>query len=97
MGGVLILLALTLGTLLWADLTNVYVWVVLLVTLGFGLIGFADDYLKLTKRSSGGLSGPAEAAGPERASAWSPPCVIMLADRAAAGDRRRRAVLQGRC
>ncbi|MFZ1425920.1 MAG: phospho-N-acetylmuramoyl-pentapeptide-transferase [Geminicoccaceae bacterium] len=57
MGGVLILLALTTATLLWADLSNVYVWIVLVVTLGYGLIGFADDYLKLTKRSSGGLSG----------------------------------------
>ncbi|MEK0082583.1 phospho-N-acetylmuramoyl-pentapeptide-transferase [Benzoatithermus flavus] len=57
MGGVLILLALASATLLWADLTNGYVWVVLIVTLGYGLIGFADDYLKLTKRSSGGLPG----------------------------------------
>jgi phospho-N-acetylmuramoyl-pentapeptide-transferase len=57
MGGVLILAALTVATLLWADLSNGYVWVVLIVTLGFGLIGFADDYLKLTRRSSGGLSG----------------------------------------
>jgi phospho-N-acetylmuramoyl-pentapeptide-transferase len=57
MGGVLILLALATATLLWADLTNGYVWVVLIVTLGYGLIGFADDYLKLTKRSSGGLPG----------------------------------------
>jgi phospho-N-acetylmuramoyl-pentapeptide-transferase len=55
MGGTLILLALTLSTLLWADLTNGYVWVVLLITLGFGGIGLADDYLKLRKRSSGGL------------------------------------------
>ncbi len=57
MGGTLILLALSTATLLWADLTNPYVWVVLVVTLGYGLIGVADDYLKLTKRSSGGLSG----------------------------------------
>jgi phospho-N-acetylmuramoyl-pentapeptide-transferase len=57
MGGVLILAALSTATLLWADLTNGFVWVVLIVTLGYGLIGFADDYLKLTKRSSGGLSG----------------------------------------
>ena len=56
MGGTLILLALTLATLLWADLSNGYVWVVLLITLGFGGIGFADDYLKLTRRSSGGLN-----------------------------------------
>ena len=47
MGGTLILLALTLATLLWADLTNGYVWVVLLITLGFGGIGLIDDYLKL--------------------------------------------------
>ena len=56
MGGTLILLALTLATLLWADLTNGYVWVVLLITLGFGGIGLVDDYLKLTKRSSRGLA-----------------------------------------
>jgi phospho-N-acetylmuramoyl-pentapeptide-transferase len=57
MGGVLILLALGIATLLWADLTNGYVWAVLTVTLGFGAIGFVDDYIKLTKRSSKGLSG----------------------------------------
>jgi len=56
MGGTLILMALTFATLLWADLTNGYVWVVLLITLGFGGIGLADDYLKLTRRSSGGLA-----------------------------------------
>ena len=55
MGGVLILLAISTSTLLWADLTNGYVWVVLFVTVGFGLIGFGDDYLKLTQRSSRGL------------------------------------------
>lgn len=55
MGGSLILLSLTLGTLLWADLSNAYVWVVLLVTTGFGLVGFFDDYRKLTKRSSKGM------------------------------------------
>src|SRR5882724_2414208 len=57
MGGFLILLALTVSTLLWADLTNGYVWVVLFVTVSFGGIGFFDDYKKLTKRSSSGLSG----------------------------------------
>lgn len=57
MGGVLILLALSLSTLLWADLGNGYTWLVLFVTLGYGLIGFGDDYLKLTKRNSKGLSG----------------------------------------
>jgi phospho-N-acetylmuramoyl-pentapeptide-transferase len=55
MGGVLILAALALSTLLWADLRNGYVWVVLFVTVGFGLVGFFDDFLKLTRRSSRGL------------------------------------------
>ncbi len=57
MGGFLILLALTISTLLWADLTNAYVWIVLLVTVGFGLIGFFDDYRKLHRNSHHGLSG----------------------------------------
>ncbi|MGE0719666.1 MAG: phospho-N-acetylmuramoyl-pentapeptide-transferase [Alphaproteobacteria bacterium] len=57
MGGSLILIALAVSTLLWADLRNGYVWVVLLVTLGFGLIGFNDDYLKLTRRNHKGLPG----------------------------------------
>jgi phospho-N-acetylmuramoyl-pentapeptide-transferase len=57
MGGVLILISLTISTLLWADLSNRYVWCVLIVTAGFGGVGFIDDYLKLTKRSSDGLPG----------------------------------------
>ena len=57
MGGVLILLSLAVTTLLWADLSNGFVWVVLLLTLCFGAIGFADDYLKVTRQSSKGLSG----------------------------------------
>ena len=57
MGGFLILLAMTVSTLLWADITSGYVWVVLLVTLGFGGVGFVDDYLKVTRQSSKGLSG----------------------------------------
>jgi phospho-N-acetylmuramoyl-pentapeptide-transferase len=57
MGGVMMLLAIGVATLLWADLSNRYVWVVLLVTLGYGFIGFVDDYLKVTRRSSGGLAG----------------------------------------
>jgi len=57
MGGTLILMALTTATLLWADLTNGFVWVALVVTLSYGLVGFADDYMKLTRRSSGGLPG----------------------------------------
>lgn len=57
MGGFLILIALTVATLLWADLGNRYIWVVLLVTLGFGAIGFLDDFLKVTKRNTKGLPG----------------------------------------
>ncbi|MFP6743265.1 MAG: phospho-N-acetylmuramoyl-pentapeptide-transferase, partial [Alphaproteobacteria bacterium] len=49
MGGFLILLALTVSTLLWADITSGYVWVVLMVTLGFGAVGFIDDYLKVSR------------------------------------------------
>jgi phospho-N-acetylmuramoyl-pentapeptide-transferase len=55
MGGFLILLALTVSTLLWADLANPYVWIMLGVTVGFGLIGFFDDYRKLTRRSHRGV------------------------------------------
>jgi len=57
MGGVLILLALTLSTLLWVDLRNGFFWVVLFVTLGFGGLGFADDYLKVTKKNTRGVPG----------------------------------------
>ncbi|AJF07293.1 phospho-N-acetylmuramoyl-pentapeptide-transferase [Geoalkalibacter subterraneus] len=56
MGGTLILCAIVLPTLLWADLTNFYVWVTLLVTVGFGVVGFTDDLLKVKRRSSDGLS-----------------------------------------
>ncbi|MDR0967176.1 MAG: phospho-N-acetylmuramoyl-pentapeptide-transferase [Myxococcales bacterium] len=57
MGGELILLCTTASTLLFADLTNPYVWTVLLVFLGYGLIGFLDDWLKLKKKNSKGLPG----------------------------------------
>ncbi|MBS29456.1 MAG: phospho-N-acetylmuramoyl-pentapeptide-transferase [Alphaproteobacteria bacterium] len=57
MGGFLILLAIIISTLLWADLTNGYVWALLLITVGFGAIGFADDYQKLNKGHSGGIPG----------------------------------------
>ena len=55
MGGALILLAITVATLLWGDLDNRYVWVMLVVTLAFGAIGFADDYRKLVLRDPKGL------------------------------------------
>ena len=56
MGGVLILLSLSISTLLWADLGNGYVWAVLLLTLGYGGVGFVDDYLKLSRRNTRGVS-----------------------------------------
>jgi phospho-N-acetylmuramoyl-pentapeptide-transferase len=55
MGGTLIIVAIAASTLLWADLTNRFVWIALLVTLAFGLIGFWDDYLKLVVGNSRGL------------------------------------------
>jgi phospho-N-acetylmuramoyl-pentapeptide-transferase len=57
MGGVLILSALTVSTLLWADLRSGFVWAVLLLTLGYGALGFVDDYIKLSKANFRGLSG----------------------------------------
>lgn len=57
MGGLMILLGVGISTLLWAKLDNGFVWAVLLVTIGFGIIGFYDDYMKVTKRSTAGFSG----------------------------------------
>ena len=57
MGGLLIIVPGLVATLLWADLSNAYVWIVLFVTVSYGLLGFADDYLKVTRRSSDGISG----------------------------------------
>jgi phospho-N-acetylmuramoyl-pentapeptide-transferase len=55
MGGLLILTASIVPTLLWADLTNIYVWIAVLTTTAFGAVGFADDYLKIVRRSHHGL------------------------------------------
>jgi phospho-N-acetylmuramoyl-pentapeptide-transferase len=57
MGGALIIFAIALSTLLWADLSNLFVWIVLLVLVGFGGIGFVDDYLMQVKKRSKGLTG----------------------------------------
>jgi phospho-N-acetylmuramoyl-pentapeptide-transferase len=57
LGGALILGALVVSTLLWARLDNMHIWVVLFVTIGFGVIGFADDYAKVSKQTSAGVSG----------------------------------------
>jgi phospho-N-acetylmuramoyl-pentapeptide-transferase len=63
MGGTLIVLAIVATTLLWADLRNHYVWVVLLTTLAFGVVGFVDDYKKLILKNSKGLSAKAKYLG----------------------------------
>ena len=57
MGGLMMLIAISIATLLWVDLTNAYAWIVLFVTLGFGALGFTDDFLKLTKRNTKGING----------------------------------------
>src|SRR6476646_8673526 len=57
MGGALILLALVAATLLWCDLRSTLVWLALLVTVGYGAIGFLDDYLKLSRKNKKGLPG----------------------------------------
>ena len=57
MGGLMILSGVTVATVLWANPANPYVWIVLGVTLAFGLVGFYDDYLKVTKQSHGGFAG----------------------------------------
>jgi phospho-N-acetylmuramoyl-pentapeptide-transferase len=59
MGGLMILSGLLVGIVLWANLLNPYVWIVLGVTIGFGLVGFYDDYLKVTKQTHGGFAGRA--------------------------------------
>src|SRR3569833_2204141 len=59
MGGLMILSGLVVSTVLWANPLNPYVWIVLAVTLGFGFVGFYDDYLKVTKHSHSGFAGKA--------------------------------------
>ena len=60
MGGALVLLSIVITTLLWADLTNRFVWVVMLVTFGFGAVGWVDDYRKVVQRNPKGLSARAK-------------------------------------
>src|SRR6202034_9736 len=62
MGGLMILSGMVVSTLLWANPRNPYVWVVLWVTLGFGMVGFYDDYLKVTKQTHKGFAGLARLA-----------------------------------
>src|SRR6187399_1236634 len=57
MGGLIILLGIVVATVLWANPANNYVWIVIGVTLSFGVIGFYDDYLKVTRQSHAGFAG----------------------------------------
>jgi len=57
MGGLMFLAGIGVGTLLWADLGNVYVWVVILITMSYGFLGFLDDYAKVTRQTTAGISG----------------------------------------
>src|SRR2546428_12119512 len=57
MGGLLIIGSVVISTLLWARLSGLYIWITILATVGFGAIGFADDYIKLVKRRSLGVTG----------------------------------------
>ena len=70
MGGLLIIAGIVIPTLLWGDLTNRHVWLLIFATLGFGAIGFADDYLKKVRKQNLGLPGPHQAAAHDRSSAW---------------------------
>lgn len=63
MGGLLILAAVVTATLLWVDLSNRYIWVCIVSMLGFGLVGFMDDWLKIKKKNSDGISAKAKLAG----------------------------------
>jgi len=63
MGGIMILGSVIISSLLWTEITNLYVWVVLFVAVGFGVLGLVDDYAKLTKKSHAGIKGKAKLAG----------------------------------
>ncbi len=80
MGGALILVALLVPTLLWADLSNPYVWVVTLATGAFGLIGLADDYLKLVKQDPRGIGGANKFGGQLLVAAAAAVVMYLIAD-----------------
>ncbi|MCI5049161.1 MAG: phospho-N-acetylmuramoyl-pentapeptide-transferase [Rickettsiales bacterium] len=63
MGGLMMLLSVGISTILWADWNSAYVWIVMFVTFGYGLIGFGDDYLKVSKKNTKGLPGKLKLAG----------------------------------
>ena len=80
MGGALILTSIVISTVLWADLENPFVWVVLFVTLAFGVIGYVDDYKKLVLQDSAGLSAKAKLAWQSAAALAAAVSLYLLAD-----------------
>jgi len=82
MGGLMIMSGVLVSTLLWANLTSIYVWAVLLVTTGFGLIGLYDDYLKVTKATAHGFSGRARLAAEATIACAAILMMIVFGDRA---------------
>ena len=87
MGGLLILTSALVPTLLWADLTNPFIWIAVLATVGFGAIGFADDYLKIVRRSHHGLL-------PRYKMGWQIVVAAGVGARAAAAGESQAAALQ---
>jgi phospho-N-acetylmuramoyl-pentapeptide-transferase len=81
MGGLMILSGIFVATILWADLRNLYVWAVLFVTLGFGAIGFYDDFLKVTKSSTKGFSGRVRLVGEFIIAGIAIACFIWIGDK----------------
>ncbi|MCK6371116.1 MAG: phospho-N-acetylmuramoyl-pentapeptide-transferase [Gammaproteobacteria bacterium] len=81
MGGTLILFAVAIGALLWGDLRSAYLWIALGVTLAYGFIGFVDDYRKLTRRNSKGISARAKMLGQALVALLAASCLYWLADR----------------
>jgi phospho-N-acetylmuramoyl-pentapeptide-transferase len=81
MGGLMILAGLFVGTLLWADLRNVYIWMVLFVTGSFGLLGFLDDYAKVTKQTTAGLSSIQKLVAQFAVAVVAVTAIILLAER----------------
>jgi phospho-N-acetylmuramoyl-pentapeptide-transferase len=87
MGGVLICISILVPTLLWADLSNPYVWLVMLSTLAFGAIGFADDYIKVVHRRNQGLTARAKLGLQLVASALVAATLVILETRGAYSTR----------
>lgn len=79
MGGTLIVAAVTASTLLWADWANAAIWIALLCTLAFAVVGFADDWLKLKRRSSDGLSAKQKYAGQSLAAVLAAAAIMLTA------------------